>query len=194
MMNTLTISGQGRHRRKLRYVDEALQKFLLIGLVALESGLAAGLAWMMYRRLDRIVQDNLFRVHLADAGPVLGQLVHEAIILLAVFAVANLLVVLLVEIVWRRHVHSITRLFGRLMDKTARLDFTADPEIGDAHQVVHLAASQRAQDRTRLAEIRRQLSRLDHEAAGVQDVLNALDRLMPRNAAATSPKGSSISP
>jgi hypothetical protein len=191
-MNSLTIPSKSHRRRKIHYVDEALQKYLLIGLVVLEAGLAGGLAWMMSWRLNRIIELNLYRVHLADSGPMLGQLMHEAIILLGMFFVANLLALLVVEIIWRRHVHSILRVLGLSMEKTNQLDFTADPEIGSRHQVLNLAESQRDKDRIRLSEIREQLSRLDsglpaaNDARGVQDLLQALDALLPQPAAAPS--------
>jgi hypothetical protein len=144
---------------------------------------------MMSWRLNRIVEGNLYRVHLADSGPMLGQLMHEAIILLGMFFVANLLALFVVEIIWRRHVHSILRVLELSMAKTKQLDFTPDPEIGGRHQVLNLAEAQREKDRSRLSEIRAQLSRLDSglsaadDGRGMHDVLQALEALLPRPAA-----------
>jgi len=186
-MNPPPVRQRTRQRRKSHYVDETLQKFLLIGIVALEAGLAGGLAWMMFRRLNHIVEDNLYRVHLADAGPILAQLMHEAMIMLEIFAVANLIALLVVDIIWRRHVRSILHRFGLLMDKTYHLDFTADPETGNRHQVLALAETQREKNRIRLAEIREHLSRLEPEMAsanranGMPDALRAVADLLPQS-------------
>lgn len=187
-MKSLPIIRQTHHCHKIHYVDETLQKFLLIGLVVLETGLAAGLAWMMFWRLSQIIEDNLYRVHLADAVPMLAQLMHEAIILLGIFSVANLIALGVVDFIWRRHVHSILRLFKLLMGKTYHLDFTTDPEVSDRHQVLDLAETQRDQDRIRLTAIREQLSRLKpamlvaNDGHAAHEVLNALDELLPQPA------------
>lgn len=185
-MKRLPRIRNAHHLRKSHYVDETLQKFLLVGLVLLEVGLAVGFAWMMYRHLNQIIEESLYRVHLADAVPMLAQLMHEALILLGIFSAANLLALVVVDLIWRRHVSSILRLFMQLMRKTLQLDFTADAAIGDHHQLLDLAAIQREQDRTRLTAIRDQLSRLEPEmlaandAHAMHDVLNALDALVPK--------------
>jgi hypothetical protein len=186
-MKTLSLMDKPDHRRKIHYVDETLQRFLLIGLVALEAALAGGLAWMMYRRLSGIVEDNLYRVHLADNGSILPPMLHEAVMLLAIFSLVNLVAVLAVDFIWRRHVASILRLFNLLMGKTDQLDFTADPEISKRHEVLDLAETQRERDRVRLKEIREQLSRLETPAPAANDarqrleILQAVGELLPQH-------------
>jgi len=178
--------GAPRHsRRKIRYIDDTLQKLLLVGLVLLEAGLAAGLTWVMFRHLTGIVESNLYRVHLAGAAPILNQLRHETLFLLGLFCVANAIVLVLVDFLWRRHVYSILGLFMNLVARTRALDFTADPDTGDRHQLLFLAQAQRERDRTRLWQIREQMSRL--EAAGaannvqaMHDLLNTLYNLVPK--------------
>lgn len=184
-MKTLPARANAGNRRRIKYIDETLQKWFLIVLVALEAGLAAGLAWLMFRHLNQIVDDNLYRVHLADTVPMLTQLIHQALILLALFFATNLLLLALVHFVWGRHVHSIFRLFMELMGKTRRLDFSADPEISDLHRVLDLTEAQREQDRIRLTEIRKQLAGLEQslpETKPDQDahaVLRAINELLP---------------
>jgi phosphoglycerol transferase MdoB-like AlkP superfamily enzyme len=178
------------HRlRKTRYVDETFQKFLLIGLVVLEAGLAAGLAWMMYRHMNRIIEENLYRVHLAEAAPMMNQLVHEALFLLGIFFVVNLLALVAVDFIWRRYIYSILRQFMQLMGKSYRLDFTTDPKISDRHLILDLAGFHREQDRVRLAAIRDRLSLLEpamlaaNEPSAIHemhDALKALDALLPK--------------
>jgi len=182
------ISGPRHYRRKIRYIDDSLQKFLLVGLVVLEAALAAGLTWVMFRHLTGIIDDNLYRVHLADAAPLLSQLRHEALILLGLFCAGNVAALVLVDFIWRRHAYSILRLFMHLVAKTRALDFTADPETGDWHQLLSLAQAQRDLDRSRLGLIREQMSRLEaagaaNDAQAMHDIFNSLDELLPKPAA-----------
>lgn len=184
-MKPLPLINKSRHQRKIHYVDETLQKFLLIGLVLLEAGLAAGLAWMMFRHLNQIIEENLYRVHLADAVPILTQLTHEAITLLLIFGATNLVALVFVDLLWRRYVNSILCLFMKLMGKTHQLDFTSDPIISDRHQVLHLTEIQRDQDRVRLTAIHDQLLHLEtamlaNEAYAMNVALKALNELLPQ--------------
>ena len=185
-MKPLPATNPTFHQRKTRYVDETLQRFLLIGLVFLEAGLAAGLAWMMFLRLNGIVEESLYRVHLADAVPILTQLIHEAVILLTIFGVANVVALVVVDLLWRRYINSILRQFMQLMDKTYQLDFTSDPSIRSHHHILDLAVAQRDQDRIRLSAIRDHLSRLEpamlvtDDTQAVRDIMRALDNLLPQ--------------
>lgn len=187
-MNKPAVNKVTRHRRRIHYVDESLQKFLLVGLVLLEAGLAAGLAWLMFQHLNQIIEDNLYRVHLADATSLLPQLISQSYFLLGLFFAVNLLALVAVDLVWRRYVHSILRSFMQLMTKKSQLDFSADPAIASRHQLLDLTKTQREQDRARLTAIRAQLSLLNPDvptaadAPTVQEVLSALNELLPKTA------------
>lgn len=157
------------HRRKIFYIDKALQKQLLWGLVMLETGLVAALVWLTHWRLSQIVDENLYRVHLAKAVPISHQLMQEASLLLAVFMVANVIALLVADGIWRAHVNSLLRSFMTLVGKTGRLDFSADPEMSTRHRLLDLALSHRARERLRLAEIREQMARLDAALSGADD-------------------------
>jgi len=179
------ISVPRHSRRKIRYVDDTLQKFLLVGLVVLETALAAGLTWVMFRHLTGIIDDNMYRVHLADAAPLPSQLRHSTLILLGLFCIGNVAALVLVDFIWRRHAYSILRLFMHLVAKTRALDFTADPETGDRHQLLSLAQAQRKRDRNRLRLIRKQMSGLEAAVAAddmqaMHDMFNTLDELLPK--------------
>lgn len=157
-MKPAVLTRRANYRRQIHYVDETLQKFFLAALVLLEVSLAVGLTWWMWQHLNQIVDDNLYRVHLAQAAPILRQLVQEALFLLGIFWAVNLAALLLVHWVWQCYVHSILRGFMQLMRKTAALDFAADPGTAQRHQILDLAERQREQDRQRFMAIRAQLA------------------------------------
>lgn len=183
-MNTATISTGVQHQRKIHYVDEAIQKTLLVGLVLLEVALAAGLAWLMWHRLNAIVEDNLYLIHLAEARPILTQLLIEAARLLGVFVAVNVAALVLVDILWRRYVHSVLTSFAQSMAKTRALDFTPDVPLRSHHQLLDLTAAQREQDRQRLTAVRAQVHQLakaaSAESVGVAAALATLDATLPK--------------
>jgi hypothetical protein len=172
------------HRRKIHYVDKTVQKWLLLALVILEAGLVAAMVWLMHWRLSQVIEDNLYRVHLAKAASMLHQLMQEASLLLGIFLLANVVALLVADGIWRRYVNSLLRSFMTLVGKTGRLDFSADPEVSGRHRLLELAATQRARERLRLGAIREQMAGLDAEASGagdqrkVRELLDGLNRLV----------------
>lgn len=168
------------HRRRIHYVDHVLQKWLVLALVALEIGLVAAMVWAMNLRLGQAIDENLYRVHLARATPILQQLWQEAALLLGIFIVANLIALFVADRIWSRFVDALLRDFMALVGKTGRLDFTPDPDLAGRHDALDLALRQRAQQRHRFAEIRDQLARLESLAAAdgsAQEVRTAVDNL-----------------
>lgn len=173
------------HQRRIHYVDESIQKALLLALVLLEVALATGLAWLMWERLNAIVEDNLYRIHLADAQPILSQLLQEAGRLLGIFVMVNVVALVLVDVFWRRYVQSILRSFMLLMGKTCALDYSADVPVSARHQLLDLAQAQRELDRHRLSAVRDSVSRLvaaqqAGDATVVQQALDVLNETIPK--------------
>ncbi|PIQ50959.1 MAG: hypothetical protein COW02_17475 [Comamonadaceae bacterium CG12_big_fil_rev_8_21_14_0_65_59_15] len=178
-----------RYQRRIHYVDESIQKWLLVGLVVLEVALAAGLAWLMYARLSAVVEDNLYRIHMADTQPIATQLLHESARLLGIFVLVNAVALLLGDWLWRRYVQSILRAFRQMMAKTAALDFSVDSTLQRRHQLLDLTEQQRRMDRERLTAVRNRLTQLvaaqqAGDGAAVQQALNALDQVIPQGRAA----------
>jgi len=184
-MSTTTVVS---HQRRIHYVDESIQKGLLVGLVLLEMALVAGLAWLMYRHLSAVVEDNLYIIHMAEAKPLDTELLHAALRLCGLFVVVNVAALILVDVLWRRYVDSILGAFGQLMGKTAQLDFSADPALQKRHQLLDLTEQQRNQDRARLTSIRSGVVQLVAaqqvgDATAVQQALTALDEVIPQGRA-----------
>ncbi len=172
------------HRRRIHYVDKSLQTGLMVALVVLEAVLVAGMVWLMHWRLSQIIEENLYRVHLAKAVPVLHQLMQEASVLLGVFILVNIIALLVADGVWGRYVNSLLRSFMTLVGKTGKLDFSADPNMSGRHRLLDLAQAQRARERVRLVAIQEQVVRMEAELSGAGDpgrlreLLNGLDELV----------------
>lgn len=174
----------GTYRRRIHYVDKKLQRWLLLTLVTLEAGLVAGMVWLMHWRLGRIIDESLYRVHLATAAPLADELMHAAPVLVGIFMLANVIALLVAEGIWRSYVNSLLRSFMGAVGKTGELDFSADPQMGGRHRLLDLTAAQRSRERRRFAAFREQLARLDAEVSGACDpraareLLERLDNLV----------------
>lgn len=183
-MSSIPAPADVRRTRRIHYVDERIQKWLLVALVVLEVTLAGAAVAVLDWRLNGVIEDNLYRVHLAEAEPLLGQLALAAFNVLGVFVVANVIALLAADVIWRYYVSSVVRDFMALIGKTRELDFSPDPDA-TRHEVVALAAAWRARERARLAAIRKQVEWLDagvsagSDLRSMQDALNSLHELLP---------------
>lgn len=172
-------------RRKIKYIDETLQKWLLVGLVVLEAGLVGELSWVMQFRLNQVIEKNVFRVHLAEAEPMLRQLLHQALPMLGIFLIVNALALLFAHLIWNRYVKTMLSLFMKRVGKSQRLDFSLDRDEPDPrYELVKLIETLRAKERVRLAAIRTKMSVLEEEISDgdpqhIRQVLHGLGELLP---------------
>ena len=161
------------HRRRMHYVDRSVQRSLLVAMVALEVVLVVAATWQLHWHLNELIEENLYRVHLADAGPTLTQLMPEAFGVLSVFVAVNVIALLIAEGIWSRHGNRVVRELSALIEKTHRLDFSGDGETHRQHEVLDKALAWRAGERARFVAIREQLAKLEAAAAGGKNLQEA---------------------
>ena len=168
------------YRRRLQYVDSSVQRSLLMTLVSLEVVLVAALTWLAQWRLNDLIEDSLYRVHLDQTGSALIQLLQEGSWVLGPFVVVNVLALLAAEGIWSHHENLVIQDFAALIGKTRGLDFSKDAETRRQHEVLTLAMSWRARERTRFAAIHEQVVKLENAASAREsapDIRNAVQRL-----------------
>ncbi len=167
----IPLSGRdpAARRRRMHYLDHSVQRSLLVAMVALEVVLVAAATWQLHWHLNELIEENLYRVHLADAGTTLAQLVPEAFGVLGVFAAVNVIALVIAEGIWSRHSNQVVREFSVLIDKTRRLDFAGDDEVRRPHEVLDNALAWRAGARARFVAIRGHIATLEAAAAAAKD-------------------------
>lgn len=141
-------------RRRIIYVDHVLQKWLLVAMVVLETLLTAAAIYGLYLVLSDIIDDNLYRVHLADADSMLQRLLFEGALILGATGVVNLSAIIAADRIWAWYVRTILRGLDAIMYAAHKLDFRAQSEVRRTHAVLdHALRWQRAQS-LRLKRIR----------------------------------------
>lgn len=141
-------------RRRIRYVDHMIQKWLLVALVVMESALIAIAMWALYRALSDAVEENLYRIHFsADAG-VLPRFFTEGVRILLVIGVVNVAAIVAADRIWAAYVHRIVRQLDGMVHAAQQLDFSAQREQGAHHAVLEQARTWRAEQADRLRKLR----------------------------------------
>ena len=175
--NTIT---RPTYRRQIHYVDKSIQRSLLIALVALEVILVCVSTWVAYWHLNTLIEDSLYRVHLVQTGPILMRLVTNGFAVLGLFALVNLIALMLAQRIWSRHENLVLNSFTDLIDKTRQLDFSSDLANTQQHEVLALAITWRTRERNRFTAIRYQLAKLDVPVSAdksLNDMLLAVENL-----------------
>lgn len=148
-------------KRRIHYVDEKVQKGLLVALVILEILLVVGTLWALYVQMGEVVDANLYRVHIVKEPNIYPLLLKTGMIGIAALVAVNVIVLWIATWVWARHVDSIVRPFRELVAKVESLDFTEDQAQDVLHEVVDLALAWRHSKRRILHKLRAEISQLD---------------------------------
>lgn len=152
------------HKRKIHYIDAAVQNRLLFSFVLLEVLLIAAGMIVLYLDLKEVADENLFRIHLSANEPLSAVLFREAIQALAVLVALNVAALCLAQWLWSRYLDSILCPFSGLLSRTGDLDFTRDETCEQRHIVLAHAVAWREIERARCQGIRAELSKLDENA------------------------------
>lgn len=149
------------YRRRLHYVDSSVQRSLMLAMVALEVFLVAASIWLAHWQLIQLIDQSMYRMNVAQSGPTLARFAEKGFMVLGMFAVVNVLALMVAAKIWSQHENLVLQDFTRLTAKTRELDFSGDPQTRRQHQVLLLAARWRARERARFAAVRELVADLD---------------------------------
>ena len=172
--------------RRIVYVDEKVQKWLIIALVTLEVLLLSGALWVIYLQLSGALDANLYRAHIA-ARPRIYPPLQFALIGLVGLATINIVALLVADWVWARHLDSILQPLLELVGRVEALDFLEDTPAASPHKVVDLARAWRKTERQRLLNLRAAIAQLEtpdgtsspEAEARTRVALEAVRKLLP---------------
>ena len=154
------VTESSHAKRHIIYLDDKVQKGLLVTLVTLEILLIAGTLWMLYLQMSEIVDANLYQVRFSGKPDILPLLFKTALVGVVGLVSINILVLWIAGWVWARHVDSILKPFRKLLGKVEALDFSEDEDMAVPHEVVDLALAWRSCRRQDLLKMRREIARL----------------------------------
>lgn len=158
-MTTLS-HARPTYRRHIFYVDRAIQRPFIVGLVLVEVALVVIAIAVAYWRLNVVIDESLYRVHITEFGPVWMRLAKEAAWILGAFAAINMLVLVVVESISSRFERLVLEDLGALIRKTEHLDFSADSGDRNTHEILTLALAWREKERARFVAVRDQLDQM----------------------------------
>jgi len=148
-------------KRRIIYVDDTVQKGLLLALIILEVALIAGTLWMLYQQMSEIVNANLYRVHFVEQPNIYPLLLKTILVGVLGLIAVNVILLWVASWIWARHVDSILRPFRDVVASVGDLDFTEKATSEVPHKVVELALQWHLSKRQQLLKIREEIARLD---------------------------------
>lgn len=142
------------NRRRVRLVDDMLQKYLLVALVVMETLAVAIAIWALYQALGEIVDENTYRIHFSGAPSILSQLLGEGLRVLGAMLLLNVLALIAADRIWAWYVRRVVSKLDQLMAASSRLDFSGQEAIPFHHAVLDQAVAWRQTELRRLAGLR----------------------------------------
>lgn len=167
-MNTLPKSSTPAqpHQRSIKYIDQALQKWFLLALVALEVLILTGAGAVLYFRLDAAVEEGLYRVHLAGQPSMLTVLLKESLQIVVGLIAINLIALFVADRIWARHVRGILVALRKILRSVRDLDLREEKvaEILPSHEVLTAGLQWHRTERERHLALRKSIAALEHLA------------------------------
>lgn len=167
-MNTFPKSAppQQPHQRSIQYIDQALQKWLLVALVVLEVLILAGAGAILYFRLNALVEESLYRVHLAGQPSMLSVLLEESLLIVVGLIVINLFALFVADRVWARHVRGILVALRKLLSSVQNLDLREETVAGilPKHEVLRVGLTWHRAERARHLALDESIAALERMA------------------------------
>ncbi|MBI5921641.1 MAG: hypothetical protein HY847_08290 [Betaproteobacteria bacterium] len=171
-------------RRRLRYVDRSIQRWLLIAMVSLEVTLVAASIGFAYWRLIEMIDESMYRMNVVPVGPTMLIFAEEGFWALGLFTIVNVIALMIAAGIWSRHEKRVLQNFSHLIGKSLQLDFSADPDFSSQHEVLTLASAWRERERKRFVFLREQVVKLEAalsagiSSADLRQVLDSLNKLL----------------
>lgn len=146
-------------QRNIRYIDQSIQKWMLIGLVAMELLLTAGSVWILYSDLAQAIDENLYRIHQTDHESIFMLLLAKGAKIIGYAFAINVAAIAIADRIWAYYINRAVGRLSILMQKSRNLDWREN-NIGATHPVLVIALAWRFAERFRCDDLREGISRL----------------------------------
>lgn len=148
------------HHRHIHYLDNRIQKGLLIALVSMEIMLVVIAMWLLHGTLSDAIEQQMYQVHFTSHRSIFSILFTECVKILGVFLLVNLAALLLAERIWAYWVNGILRNLMTLTEAALHLDFSEKSHISCNHPVLMQAMAWRYAEFFRIEGVRQDIHTL----------------------------------
>ncbi len=168
---------RARPRRRVRYIDQAIQRGLLIALVLMEVALVAVSTWLMDLRLHQLLEESLYRSHFAGSPLGFGSLLKEGGLMMGAFVLVNLVALIAADAVWASYVNGVLSGLRARLRRVAQLDFTPQAPGSVEHPVLALSERWIEAERRRLVQVRTLIEKLAARAPDPEAMRGLVEEL-----------------
>lgn len=173
-----------RKMRKKKYLDHALQGWLMgLMLIFQLSFVAAGILYF-YVEVSNLIEQYLYSIHRLDISIFSHEMKVLAGKIILIYLVSNFIGLIIAHYIWIFYITKVLTEFNDLTQKTKHLDFSIDND-NSSHLVNEVAKAWRTQQRKnwlkiieKFEKIPHQESRLAEQKQQVLDRLKDIERLV----------------
>lgn len=140
----MTNSTNLRHKH---YVDDRLQRQLIIGLAMLQVTLVCAAFLWLYLGLDRLIAEKLYQIHPASDRSALDQLLLLILPALTGMVAIDVVALSIADRFWNAHITRVIESFTYHVSAIANLDFRPLPSMASDHELIVRASAWLATER-----------------------------------------------
>jgi len=162
--------------RRRHYVDRVLQGRFLAGLVTLEVLLFGIGLFVVYLRMNEVIEQQIFQAHASHEGGI-SLLINELIQVFPWILLVNVVAVLITSRIWSRYLDRVIQSLRQMLSSGANLDFRdISSQLAGHHEVLDIGEAWMARERERNRVIKSAVAELTVDS-DPEEAIKALDRI-----------------
>ncbi len=162
--------------RRRHYVDRVLQGRFLAGLVTLEVLLFGIGLFVVYQRMNEVIEQQIFQAHASHEGGI-SLLINELIQVFPWILVVNVVAVLITSRIWSQYLDKVIQSLRQMLSSGANLDFRdISSQLAGHHEVLDIGEAWMARERNRNRVIKSAVAELTVDS-DPEEAIKVLDRI-----------------
>ena len=110
-----------QNRRKIKFVDQEIQGYLMVSLIVLESIMVTIAMTYLYFRFNDTFDDSIYQIHPSSSDSIYKLLGTEMAWVVVIMSIINFTALFIAHLLWLRHINKIITFFRASMFRVKKL-------------------------------------------------------------------------
>ncbi|GAB4348661.1 MAG: hypothetical protein Kow006_09580 [Gammaproteobacteria bacterium] len=164
-------------QRRRHYIDYQIQRWMIVGLIALEVLLLGWAVLALYNGLSDAVNEQLYLIHGRPASDRAPLFIDLALEVLGAILLINVVALVIADLFWGQYVRWILRQYHQILARLTELDFRDPGDRSRSHRLIELLESWRVREEEVWREIRAGITSVASPIASERELTGRKERL-----------------
>lgn len=153
------------YQRRIKLIDSRLQGGLIVPLIILESVIVAVALTYMYFDYSALLEEYMYSIHRLGHEDFFLRLMRELVVVVTIMTFVNVLLLMIANSLWVRHIKSILSCFRHSLGAVKQLDLRSRPPCPAEHEVLTQLEQWRQREASRFTQLNEHLPQISSGSA-----------------------------